>query len=161
MTYASDRMKEAFLSIIPQKTESALFFKSFISSTLINTSRINNNQKNFYDINPMSANHPLLIFTNLLEISSRIAINYLYENITKLSKDISFPNYMPIDLEFIELIVEVFQTIRFHYFKHFSYEGFVNMFNNTNLKECNGCFRLLNNTVEKDFDSDSSSEDEW
>ena len=34
------------------------------------------------------------------------------------------------------------------------------MFNNINLKECNGCFRLLNNTVEIDFDSDSSPEDE-
>ena len=42
MTYASDRMKEAFLTIIPQKTDSVLFFKSFISSTLINTSRIKN-----------------------------------------------------------------------------------------------------------------------
>ena len=109
----------------------------------------------------MSANHPLLIFTNLLEISSRIVINYLYENITSLSKDISFPSYMPTDLDFIELIVEVVQTIHFHYFKHFSYEGFVYMFNDINLKECNSSFRLLNNTVEIDFDSDSSSEDEW
>ena len=93
MMYASGRMKEAFLTIIPQKTEPVLFFKSFISSTLINTSAIKNNQKSFYDINPISAKHPLLTFTNLLEISSRIAINNLYENITKLSKDISFPSY--------------------------------------------------------------------
>ena len=35
------------------------------------------------------------------------------------------------------------------------------MFNNINLKECNVSFRLLNNTLEIDFDSDSSSEDEW
>ena len=124
MMYASDRMREAFLTIIPQKTDSVLFFKSFISSTPINTPRIKNNQKNFYDINPMSANHPLLIFTNLLEISSRITINYLYESITKLSKDISFPSYMPIDLKFIELIVGVVQIVCFHYLQHFSYEGF-------------------------------------
>ena len=124
MTYASDRMKEAFLTIIRQKTESFLFFKSFISSTLINTSRLKNNQKNFYDINPMSANHPLLIFTNLLEISSGIMINYLNESIMKLSKDISFPSYMAVDLEFIELIAEVVKTIRFHYFQHFLLRSF-------------------------------------
>ena len=53
---------------------------------------------------------------------------------------------MPVDLDFIELIVEVVQTIRFHYFKHFSYERFIYMFHNINLKESNGSFRLLNNT---------------
>ena len=69
---------------------------------------------------------------------------------------------MAVDLEFIDLIGEVIQTIRFHYFQHFSYECFVYMFSNINLKECNGSFRLLNNTVEIDFDSDSSSsDDEW
>ena len=35
------------------------------------------------------------------------------------------------------------------------------MFNDIDLKECNGSFRLLNHTAEIDFDSDSSSEDEW
>ena len=91
-------MKEAFLTITPQKTESVLLFKAFISSALINSSRLKNNQKNVYDINPMSANHPLLIFANLIETSPRIAINYLYENTAKLSKDIYFPSYMPIAL---------------------------------------------------------------
>ena len=107
-----------------------------------------------------SANHPLLLFTSLIEISSRISVNYLYLKITKLSKHILFSSYAPIDSNYIELIVDVVQIVWTHYFKHFSYKGFIEMFNDIDVNDFDGSFRLINTVKKINFESDSSSE-EW
>ena len=45
LNYAPDRTKEVFFMIIPQETDSVLFFKSFISSMVINNSTAFNRSK--------------------------------------------------------------------------------------------------------------------
>ena len=46
LNYVPDRTKEAFFMIIPQETDSVLFFKSFISSMVINnTTALNRSKK--------------------------------------------------------------------------------------------------------------------
>lgn len=51
---------------------------------------------------------------------------------------------MPVDSNYIELIVDVVQTVRRHYLKNFSYKGFIEMFNDLDIKDFNGSFRLTN-----------------
>ena len=53
LVYAPDRTKEAFAIIMFHQLDSVLFFKSFISSQIINSSRIKEGPKTFYDINPV------------------------------------------------------------------------------------------------------------
>ena len=53
LVYTPDRTKEVFSMIMSHQLDSVLFFKYFISSQIINSSRIKEGQKTFYDINPV------------------------------------------------------------------------------------------------------------
>ena len=154
LVYAPDRTKEAFSMIMSNQLDSVLFFKSFISSQIINSSKIKEGQKKIYGINSLPANHPLLLFTSLIEMSSRICVNYLYSKITKLSRHISLPIYAPTDSNYIKLIVVIVQIGQRYYFKHFSYEGFIEMFNDVDIEDFNGSFRLINTAKKINFEDE-------
>ena len=55
LVYSPDITKEAISMIMSHQVDSVLFYKSFISSQIINSSRIKERQKTFYDINPLSS----------------------------------------------------------------------------------------------------------
>ena len=55
LVYSPDITKEAISMIMSHQVDSVLFYKSFISSQIINSSRIKELQKTFYDINPLSS----------------------------------------------------------------------------------------------------------
>ena len=86
--------------------------------------------------------------------SSRIAVNYLYKRMEYLSSYVTFPTYMPIDRSHIELIVYAIRLVCTQYLKHFSYDGFIEMFDKISVDEFSGSFRLIY-IIEED-----SSEDE-
>ena len=71
LTYAPDKRREAIKMTKPE-VDSVIFLKSFIQKEVVNSSLIKNEQKTFLNINPLFANHRLLLFANLIEISSRI-----------------------------------------------------------------------------------------
>ena len=75
-------------------------------------------------MNPLGANHPMLIFNHVITVGSRIAISFLYKNLSKkfhplrLTRDCAF------------LMVELIKVFCIKYFKHFHYGGFIKLYNN-------------------------------
>ena len=154
LVYAPQRTINAFKMSLPDIENSIISLNWFIGRSSLNNSMIKNGQKNFYDINPLSANHPILTFLNLMIVSSRIAVNYLYKRMEYVSSYVTFPTYMPIDRSHIELIVYTIRLVCTQYLKHFSYDGFIEMFDKISVDEFSGSFRLIY-IIEED-----SSEDE-
>ena len=83
VTDAPDDLKNVFELMCCEQQGSALSLTCFTGSTKLNNSCISDEQKNFYDINPFTANHPSLIFVNFLTMTAKVAVNYLYKNLPK------------------------------------------------------------------------------
>ena len=75
---------------------SILLLNSFITRGTINYLQIKEGQENLYDVNPLGANHPFLIFLDFMVVSSRICINYLYKSLIRRYKDFALPEHVPI-----------------------------------------------------------------
>lgn len=50
---------------------------------------------------------------------------------------------MPIEKKHVEMIVDTVQFVCRHYIKHFSYEGFTEMFDKITVGGFSGSFRLI------------------
>ena len=59
---ASDRMRNAFSCSLPDVANSILLLNSFITRSTMNYLEIKEGQENLYDVSPLGANHPFLIF---------------------------------------------------------------------------------------------------
>ena len=55
----------------------------YIDKSILNNCCISDEKENFYDINPLGANDPSLIFVNFFTVAYRVTVNYLYRNLTK------------------------------------------------------------------------------
>ena len=88
-----------------------------------------------------------------MTVSSRISVNYLYRCIEYISSYVTFPTYMPIDRCHIKLIVYAIQLVCAQYLKHFSYDGFIEIFDKISIDKFSGSFRLIN-IIEKDSSKD-------
>ena len=139
LIYVPDKTNLAFKSAVEMKYKRTISLNYFIARTMVNRSIISNKQQFFKDIFPLSANHPLLILLNLLVVSSRITVNLLYcefENKNFCTND---------NAKNIVLTVEI---ICRQYLKILSYDGFIVMFNNIDLKLISGSFSLINKALD-------------
>ena len=76
---APDDQKNVF-ELMCENIKSILSLNCFIDHAKLNNSCISDELQNFYDINPLGAIHPSLVFVNFLTVASRVTINYLYRN---------------------------------------------------------------------------------
>ena len=76
---APDDQKNLF-ELMRENIKSILSLNCFIDHAKLNNSCISDELQNFYDINPLGAIHPSLVFVNFLTVASRVTVNYLYRN---------------------------------------------------------------------------------
>ena len=85
--------------------------------------------ENFSFLNPLSANHPLLVFNLVITVGSIIAINFSYKTLSKkfhtlrLHRDCAF-----LMAAFLKFCLEIIS-------KHFHYGGFIKLHNSNNPDE--------------------------
>ena len=79
---APDDQKNVF-ELMCENIKSILSLNCFIDHVKLNNSCISDELQNFYDINPLGAIHPSLVFVNFLTVASRVTVNYLYRNSKK------------------------------------------------------------------------------
>ena len=124
----------------------------FIDHAKFNNSCISDKQQNFYDINPLGANHSSLVFVNFLPVASRVTVNYMYRNLTKKWHF----GFLAMSLEeplrdvYICLIVAIVKALCKQYIKHFSYQGFFLIFDKLSLNEVNDSFKVITNNKKKE-----------
>ena len=80
---APDDLKNVFELMPCKQLNCVLSLNCYIDKSVLNNCCISDEKENFYDINPLGANHPSLIFVNFFTVASRVAVNYLYRNLTK------------------------------------------------------------------------------
>ena len=120
----------------------------FIDHAKLNNSCISDEQQNFYDINPLGANHPSLVFVNFLTVDWRVTVNYLCMNLTKKWHSVCLARSLeePLHNVYVCLIVDIVQALCKQYIKHFSYHGFLNIFLKLSPNKVNDSFKFINNT---------------
>ena len=139
---AHDDLKNVFELMCCENIKSVLSLNCFIDHVKLNNSCISDEQQNFYDIN-----HSSLVFVNFLTVASRVTINYLYRNLTKKwhSGFLARPLEEPLHDVYICLIVAFVKVLCKLYIKHFSYEGFLNIFDKLSSNEVSDSFTVISN----------------
>ena len=104
--------------------------ESIFLNCLIDCGKINNNalnfMSNFPDIDPLAANHPLLIVNHFSCVGSRTLLNFLLEKFMKLSEKIF------IQKQITDVLVDLIKILAGQYLRYFSYDGFCNVYDNIN-----------------------------
>ena len=113
----------------------------------MNNSCISDEQQNIYDINLLEANHQSLLFVNFLTVASRVIVNYLYRSLTKkwYSGFVARPLEEPLPDVYACLIVTIVKALWKQYIKHFSDQGFLNIFDKLSPNEVNNSFKVITN----------------
>ena len=144
---APDDLKNVFELMHCENIKSVLSLNCFIDHAKLNHSCISDEQQNFYDINPLVANHPALVFLNFLTVASRVTVNYLYRNLTKKwhSGFLARPLEEPLSNVYVCLIVAIVKVLCKQYIKHFCYQGFLNIFDKLSPNEVNDSFKVITN----------------
>ena len=70
-----------------------------------------------------------------------------------ISSYVTFPTYMPLDRGHIELIVYAVRLVCIQYLKHFSYDGFIKMFDKISVDKFSCSFKLIK-IIEEDSSKD-------
>ena len=142
-----DDLKKVFELMPCENIKSVLSMKCFIDHAKLNHSCISDERQNFYDINPLVANHPALIFLNFLTVASRVTVNYLYRNLTMKwhSGFLERPLEEPLSNVYVCLFVAIVKVLCKQYIKHSCYQGFLNIFDMLSPNEVNDSFKVITN----------------
>ena len=91
-----------------------LSLNCYIDKSILNNCCISDEKETFYDLNPLGANHPFLIFVNLFTVASRVTVNYLYRNLTKEwhSGFLAKPIEEPLLNKYVYLVIVIVNDLR-------------------------------------------------
>ena len=80
---APDDLNNVFELMPYKQLNCVLSLNCYIDKSVLNNCCIFDEKETFYDVNPLEANQPSLIFVNLYTVAFRGTVNYLYRNLTK------------------------------------------------------------------------------
>ena len=125
MVTTHEDFKEIFSIFSCSFQEHEISINCFIDYRRVN--RYKNDSKedtNFAGSNPFGANHPILIFNHMLTVGSRAVMNILDKNLFPLSQWRTTVLIREISV----FIVHIIKIICKQYFKHFCYEGIIELY---------------------------------
>ena len=139
--------RENFNPMRCENIKSFLSLNCFIDHPKLNNSCIYGENQNFYDINPLGANNPSLVLVNFPTVTSRLTVNYFYRNLTKKwhSGFLPRPLEEPLHDVYVFIIVAIVKPLCKQCIKHFSYQGFLIIFDNLSPNGVNDSFKVITN----------------
>ena len=125
--------RENFNLMRCENIKSFLSLNCFIDHPKLNNSCISGEKQNFYDINRLGANNASLVF--------------VLTNLTKKwhSGFLARPLEEPLHDVYAFIIVTIVKALCKQRIKHFSYQGFLNIFDNLSPNEINDSFKVITN----------------